>query len=40
MAVGAKFNPITIITDPITTGGKALSNHFVPTKRIIPATRA
>ena len=40
MAVGAKFKPITMITEPITTGGKALSNHFVPASRTIPATTA
>ena len=40
MAVGARFSPMTMMTEPMTTGGRALSSHLVPARRMIPATRA
>ena len=40
IAVGAKLRPITTITEPITTGGKALSNQFFPVNLIMSATIA
>ena len=40
IAVGARFKPITIMTEPITTGGSALSSHFVPATFTSAATTA
>ena len=36
-ALGAKPKPITMITEPTTTGGKILLIHFVPINLIINA---
>jgi hypothetical protein len=38
IATPAKLSPITITTEPTTTGDKILSNHLVPTNLIIKAT--
>ena len=35
----ARPRPITIIIGPITIGGKSLSIHFVPAKRMLVETR-
>ena len=40
MATGARLRPMTMITEPITTGGKALSSQRVPATFTSAATRA